>query len=137
MKDVQDENDRIIAGQITKKNYEKIISNNKIIKTKVHNYDSIYFSKDLGQNWASFAIVIGKGNRYTNLMTTQKYNIKEPIETILFEVDGNWIPYTAIITKNHIYLSDYPGIEIVKDKEFNSAIDYHMNYLESRRKKKK
>jgi len=137
LKDVQNENDLIIAGQITKKNYEKIISNNKIIKTKVHNYDSIYFSKDLGQNWASFAIVIGKGNRYTNLMTTQKYNIKEPIETILFEVDGNWIPYTAIITKNHIYLSDYPGIEIVKDKEFNSAIDYHMNYWESRRKKKK
>jgi hypothetical protein len=137
LKDVQDENDRIIAGQITKKDYEKIINNIKILKTKVYNYDKIYFSKDLGQTWASFAIVIGKGNKYTNLMTTQKYNIKEPIETILFEVDGNWIPYTAIITKNHIYLSDYPDIEIVKDKEFNSAIDYHMNYWESRRKKKK
>ena len=137
LKDVQDENNRIIAGQITKKDYEKIINNIKIQKTKVYNYDKIYFSKDLGQTWASNAIVIGKGNKYTNLMTTQKYNIKEPIERILFEVDGNWIPYTAIITKNHIYLSDYPGIEIVKDKEFNSAIDYHMNYWESQRKKKK
>jgi hypothetical protein len=136
LKDVQDEND-IINGQITKKDYEKIINNIKIQKTKVHNYDKIYFSKDLGQTWASFAIVIGKGNKYTNLMTTQQYNIKEPIETILFEVDGNWIPYLAIITKTHIYLSDYPGIEIVKDKEFNSAIDYHMNYWESRRTKRK
>lgn len=136
LKDVQDEND-LITGQITKKDYEKIINNIKIQKTKVYNYDKIYYSKDLGQTWASFAIVIGKGNRYTNLMTTQKYNIKEPIETILFEVEGNWIPYTAIITKNHIYLSDYPGIEIVKDKEFNSALDYHMYYWESRRKKKK
>ena len=70
-------------------------------------------------------------------MDKKKYNIKEPIKTILFEVDGNWIPYLAIITKNHIYLSDYPGIEIVKDKEFDSAIDYHMNYWESRRKKRK
>ena len=136
LKDVQDEND-LITGQITKKDYEKIINNIKIQKTKVYNYDKIYYSKDLGQKWASFAIVIGKGNKYINLMTTQKYNIKEPIETILFEVDGNWIPYLAIITKTHIYLSDYPGIEIVKDKEFNSAIDYHMNYWESRRKKKK
>ena len=132
LKDVQDEND-LITGQITKKDYEKIINNIKILKTKVYNYDKIYFSKNLGQTWASFAIVIGKGNKYTNLMTTQQYNIKEPIETILFEVDGNWIPYLAIITKTHIYLSDYPGIEIVKDKEFNSAIDYHMNYWESRR----
>ena len=126
-----------INQKISKKNYEKIISNNKIIKTKIHNYDSIYFSKNLGAEWHTNAIVIGKGNKYINLMTTQKYNIKEPIETILFEVDGNWIPYLAIITKTHIYLSDYPGIEIVKDKEFNSAIDYHMNYWESRRKKKK
>jgi hypothetical protein len=137
LKDVQDENERFIAGQITKKDYEKIINNIKILKTKVYNYDKIYYSKNLGQTWASFAIVIGKGNKYTNLMTTQQYNIKEPIETILFEVEGNWIPYTAIITKNHIYLSDYPGIEIVKDKEFNSALDYHINYWESRRKKKK
>lgn len=136
LKDVPDENDRT-SGQITKKDYEKIINNIKILKTKVYNYDKIYFSKDLGQTWASFAIVIGKGNKYVNLMTTQQYNIKEPIETILFEVDGNWIPYLAIITKNHIYLSDYPGIEIVKDKEFNSAIDYHMNYWESRRTKRK
>jgi len=137
LKDVQDENDRIIAGQITKKDYEKIINNIKILKTKVYNYDKIYFSKDLGQTWASNAIVIGKGNKYTNLMTTQQYNIKEPIETILFEVDGNWIPYTAIITKNHIYLSDYPDIEIVKDKEFNSAIDYHMNYRKVIKTKRK
>ena len=136
LKDVQDEND-LIEGQITKKDYKKIINNIKILKTKVYNYDSIYFSKNLGQMWASFAIVIGKGNKYINLMTKQKYNIKEPIKTILFEVDGNWIPYLAIITKNHIYLSNYPGIEIVKDKEFNSAIDYHMNFFESRRKKKK
>ena len=136
LKDVPDENDRT-SGQIKKKDYEKIINNIKILKTKVYNYDKIYFSKDLGQTWASFAIVIGKGNKYVNLMTTQQYNIKEPIETILFEVDGNWIPYLAIITKNHIYLSDYPGIEIVKDKEFNSAIDYHMNYWESRRTKRK
>ena len=136
LKDVQDEND-LITGQITKKDYEKIINNIKIQKTKVYNYDKIYFSKNLGQNWHTGAIVIGKGNKYVNLMTNQKYNIKEPIETILFEVEGNWIPYTAIITKNHIYLSDYPGIEIVKDKEFNSALDYHMNYWESRRKKKK
>lgn len=70
-------------------------------------------------------------------MTTQKFNIKEPIKIILFEVDGNWIPYTAIITKNYIYLSNYPGIEIVKDKEFNSAIDYHMNYWKSQKTNKK
>jgi hypothetical protein len=70
-------------------------------------------------------------------MTTQKFNIKEPIKIILFEVDGNWIPYTAIITKNHIYLSNYPGIEILKDKEFNSAIDYHMNYWVSKKIKNK
>ena len=135
LKDVQDDDDRI-TGQITKKDYEKIINNIKIQKTKVYNYDKIYYSKDLGQNWYTNAIIIGKGNKYINLMTTQKYNIKEPIETILFEVDGNWIPYTAIITKNHIYLSDYPGIEIFKDKELNSAIDYHMNYWESQRTKK-
>ena len=136
LKDVQDEND-LITGQITKKDYEKIINNIKIQKTKVYNYDKIYYSKDLGQNWHTGAIVIGKGNKYVNLMTNQKYNIKEQIETILFEVDGNWIPYMAIITKTHIYLSDYPGIEIVKNKEFNSAIDYHMNYWESRRTKRK
>ncbi len=35
-----------------------------------------------------------------------------------------------------IYICDYPGIEIVKDKEFNSAIDYHMNYWKSRKNKK-
>ena len=136
LKDVQDENERI-TGQITKKNYEKIINNIKIQKTKVYNYDKIYFSKNLGQNWYDNAIIIGKGNKYVNLMTTQKFNIKEPIKIILFEVDGNWIPYTAIITKNYIYLSNYPGIEIVKDKEFNSAIDYHMNYWKSQKTNKK
>jgi len=135
LKDVQDDNDRI-TGQITKKDYEKIINNIKIKKTKVYNYDKIYFSKNLGQMWCDNAIIIGKGNKYVNLMTTQKFNIKEPIKIILFEVDGNWIPYTAIITQNYIYLSNYPGIEIVKDKEFNSAIDYHMNYCESRKTKK-
>jgi hypothetical protein len=113
LKDVQDDND-LITGQITKKDYEKIINNIKIQKTKVYNYDKIYYSKDLGQNWHTGAIVIGKGNKYVNLMTNQKYNIKEPIETILFEVDGNWVPYLAIITKTHIFLSDYPGIEIVQ-----------------------
>ena len=135
LKDVQDDDNRI-TGQITKKDYEKIINNIKIQKTKVYNYDKIYFSKNLGQIWSDNAIIIGKGNKYVNLMTTQKFNIKEPIKIILFEVDGNWIPYTAIITKNHIYLSDYPGIEIVKDKELNSAIDYHMDYWESQRTKK-
>jgi hypothetical protein len=137
LKDVQDENDRIIHGQITKKTYEKIINNIKIQKTKVYNYDKIYFSKNLGQMWASHAIVIRKCNKYTNLMSGHFFIIKEPIEKILFEVEGNWIPYTAIITKNHVYLSDYPGIDIVKDKEFNSAIDYHINYSESRRTKRK
>ena len=126
-----------INQKISKKNYEKIIHNNKILKTKVHNYDKIYYSKNLGAEWHTNAIVIGKSNKYVNLMTTQKYNIKEPIETILFEVDGNWIPYSAIITKNHIYLSDYPGIEIVKDKEFNSALDYHMNYRKVIKTKRK
>ena len=130
--------DAYIGNQkLSKKDYEKLIRNNKIIKTKVHNYDSIYFSKNLGAEWHTNAIIIGKGANYINLMDKKKYNIKEPIKTILFEVDGNWIPYLAIITKNHIYLSDYPGIEIVKDKEFDSAIDYHMNYWESRRKKRK
>ena len=136
LKDVQDEND-LINGQITKKDYEKIINNIKIQKTKVYNYDKIYYSKDLGSHRHTYAIIIGKGNKYTNLMGGPFFIIKEPIKTVLFDVDGNWVPYTAIITKNHIYLSDYPGIEIVKDKEFNSAIDYHMNYWESRRKKKK
>ena len=137
LKDVQHENERFIAGQITKKDYEKIINNIKILKTKVYNYDKIYYSKDLGSHMHTYAIIIGKGNKYTNLMGGPFFIIKEPIKTVLFDVDGNWVPYTAIITKNHIYLSDYPGIEIVKDKEFNSAIDYHMNYWQSRRKKKK
>ena len=128
-----------INQKISKKNYEKIITNNKIIKTKVHNYDKIYYSKDLGAEWHTNAIVIGKGNKYINLMTTQKYNIKEPIETILFEVDGNWIPYTAIITNKHIYLSSYykSGIKIVKNREFNGAIDYHMNYRKVIKTKRK
>lgn len=41
--------DAYIGNQkLSKKDYEKLIHNNKIIKTKVHNYESIYFSKNLG-----------------------------------------------------------------------------------------
>ena len=123
--------DAYIGNQkLSKKDYEKLIRNNKIIKTKVHNYDSIYFSKNLGAEWHTNAIVIGKGVNYINLMTKQKYQISEQIKLILFEVDGNWIPFSVIITKKHIYLSSYfkSGIKIVNNKKFDSAIDYHMNY---------
>ena len=123
--------DAYISNQkLSKKDYEKLIRNNKIIKTKVHNYDSIYFSKNLGAEWHTNAIVIGKGVNYINLMTKQKYQISEQIKLILFEVDGNWIPFSVIITNKHIYLSSYfkSGIKIVKNREFNGAIDYHMNY---------
>jgi hypothetical protein len=123
--------DAYIGNQkLSKKDYEKIIHNNKIIKTKVHNYESIYFSKNLGSEWHTNAIVIGKGNKYVNLMDKKKYKLSEPIKTILFEVDGNWIPFSVIITNKHIYLSSYfkSGIKIIKNREFNGAIDYHMNY---------
>jgi hypothetical protein len=127
--------DAYIGNQkLSKKDYEKLIHNNKIIKTKVHNYESIYFSKNLGSEWHTNAIVIGKGNKYVNLMDKKKYKISEPIKTILFEVDGNWIPFSVIITNKHIYLSSYfkSGIKIIKNREFNGAIDYHMNYRKAK-----
>jgi len=123
--------DAYIGNQkLSKKDYEKLIHNNKIIKTKVYNYNKIYYSKNLGSEWHTNAIVIGKGANYVNLMDKKKYKISEPIERILFEVDGNWIPFSVIITNKHIYLSSYfkSGIKIIKNREFDGAIDYHMNY---------
>ena len=128
LKDVQDEND-IIYGQITKKDYEKIINNIKIQKTKVYNYDKIYFSKNLGSFRHTFAIVIGKGNKYVNLMVNQKYHIEEPIKTVLFDIDGNWVPYSAIITKSGVYLITKKNKKIPENREFTSAIDYYLNNL--------
>lgn len=55
--------------KLSNKIYENIIDNNKIIKTKVNNYDGIYFSKNLGSNWHITAIVIRKGVNYINLIT--------------------------------------------------------------------
>jgi len=130
LKDVQDEND-LITGQITKKDYEKIINNIKIKKTKVYNYDKIYFSKDLGSYRHTNAIVIGKGNKYINLMLNQKipYHIEEPIEKVLFDVDGNWVPYSAIITKTGVYLITKKNKKIPENREFTSALDYYLNNL--------
>jgi hypothetical protein len=130
LKDVQDENDRI-TGQITKKDYEKIINNIKIKKTKVYNYDKIYFSKNLGSYRHTNAIVIGKGNKYINLMLNQKipYHIEEPIKTVLFDIDGNWVPYSAIITKTGVYLITKKNKKIPENREFTSALDYYLNNL--------
>jgi len=128
LKDVQDENNRI-TGQITKKDYEKIINNIKIQKTKIYNYDKIYYSKDLGSYRHTFAIVIGKGNKYINLMVNQKYHIEEPIEIVLFDVDGNWVPYSAIITKSGVYLITKKNKKIPENREFTSALDYYLNNL--------
>ena len=129
LKDVQDEND-LINGQITKKDYEKIINNIKIQKTKVYNYDKIYFSEDLGSfSSYTFAIVIGKSNKYINLMVNRKYNITEPIEKVLFDVDENWVPYSAIITKTGVYLITKKNKKIPENREFTSAIDYYLNNL--------
>ena len=33
-----------------KKDYEKIINDNKILKTKIHNYDKIFYNKNLGSH---------------------------------------------------------------------------------------
>jgi hypothetical protein len=117
--------------KLTNKEYQKIIDNKKIIKIKVHNYDRIYYSKNLGSKWHKDAIVIGKDNKYVNLMTNQKYNIKEPIKKILFDIDGNWIPYSAIITKTHVYLNK----KIPENREFTSAIDYYLNNIKLLKKK--
>jgi len=65
-------NENTCNQKLSNKIYEKIIDNNKIIKTKVHNYDSIYFSKNLGSNWHIAAIVIRKCANYINLITKQK-----------------------------------------------------------------
>ena len=51
-------------------------------------------------------------------MVNQKYYIEDPIKTVLFEVDGNWVPYSAIITKKKI--------KIPENREFTSAIDYYL-----------
>ena len=62
-------------------------------------------------------------------MVNRKYNITEPIEKVLFDVDENWVPYSAIITKTGVYLITKKNKKIPENREFTSAIDYYLNNL--------